>query len=109
MSINGLPLAGWDETSTWGVDGDTYYAQLTPNGVSDVDGPRVLIAPPRDLVREVSALAGAIAAVTNAPVEEVLAAMRRGVGPEDRPALGLLAPSVPVSTQPTWSEPFRSS
>ena len=93
MSINGLPLAGWEETSTWGVDGDTYYAQLTPNGFSDVDGPQILIAPPRDVVQEVSALASAIAAATDAPVDEVLAAMHRGVGPEDQPALDLQLPT----------------
>lgn len=41
MSIYAFHLQGWEELSTWGHDDDVYYAQLTRNGASDIDGPQV--------------------------------------------------------------------
>ncbi len=79
MSINALLLDGWDETSTWGVDNGTFYALLTRNGVSDVDGPQIWIAPPLHVIQDAPALARAIAATTGASADVVQRAMNSGL------------------------------
>lgn len=84
MSIRALLLDGWDETSTWGVDNDMFYAQLTPNGVSDDGGPQVLLAAPQYLIQNVHDLARAIAEATGVSVDDAAAAMRRGSDPQRR-------------------------
>lgn len=84
MSINALLLDGWDEASTWGTDEGRYYAQLTPNGVSDDDGPHVWITPPRYAVHDRADLAREISDATGASTDDVLLAMRRGANPDGR-------------------------
>lgn len=84
MSINALLLDGWDETSTWGTDQGTCYAQLSPNGVPDDDFPQVWITPPRYAVLDAADLAREIAAATGASIDDVVLAMRRGAGPDGR-------------------------
>lgn len=96
MTVNALLLDGWEETSTWGIDNGTFYAQLTPNGVSDVDGPQVWIIPPHFVVRDAQDLVRAIAEQTVASVDSVVAAMRRGAGPDDSEVLDRAAPPVPA-------------
>jgi hypothetical protein len=45
-SIYPLLLPGWEDLSTWGIDTDYFYAQLTHNGRSDDDGPDIWITSP---------------------------------------------------------------
>ena len=46
MSIYPFVLTGWEDASTWGDDNGWLYAQLTPNGVSDRNGPKFWITAP---------------------------------------------------------------
>ncbi|MCM3850177.1 hypothetical protein ND486_28700 [Pseudonocardia sp. DR1-2] len=78
MSIYAFLLDGWDDASTWGLDGDLYYAQLTPNGVDDVDGPQVWIGPPTYILGRMTELAHGIAAALDLPLDLVDDAMARG-------------------------------
>ncbi|WP_156819501.1 hypothetical protein [Pseudonocardia sp. HH130630-07] len=78
MSIYAFLLDGWDYASTWGLDGDHYYAQLTPNGVDDADGPQVWIGPPTHLVGTVTEMVHGIAAALDLPLDLVDEAMARG-------------------------------
>ncbi|WP_308817198.1 hypothetical protein [Pseudonocardia alni] len=78
MSAHGFLLDGWDDASTRGLDVDHYYAQLTPNGVDDSNGPQVWIAPAAYVIGSVTDLARTIAAVLDRSVEAVDQAMARG-------------------------------
>lgn len=84
MSINALLLNGWDEASTWGDDNGVLYAQLTPNGVADDDGPQVWITPSDYELVDAHDLACAIAETTRTSVDQVVWAMRRGRGTDHR-------------------------
>lgn len=79
MSIRAFLLDGWDHKSTWGLDGDSYYAQLTPNGVDDANGPQIWISPPKYIIGGATELLYTIAKLIDVPVEEVDQAMARGL------------------------------
>jgi hypothetical protein len=90
MSIYPLLLPGWEDLSTWGIDTDYFYAQLTRNGHSDDNGPDFAITPPNyPTCGTAHQLAAAISRVTGAEPATVLHAMAAGVDPQTRQALGL--------------------
>ncbi len=91
MSAHPFLLNGWDELSVWGLDGDHYYAQLTPNGIDDADGPRVWIAPPAYAIGRVAELVRIVAAGLDLPPAVVDQAMARGL------AMSRGEPVVPVT------------
>jgi hypothetical protein len=79
VSIHAFLLDGWDHTSIWGLDVDHYYAQLTPNGVDDSDGPQISISPPRYVISSATELLRHIAQLIEVPVDTVDEAMVRGM------------------------------
>lgn len=107
MSIYAFLLDGWDDASTWGLDADHYYAQLTPNGVDQADSPQVWIGPPTYLIRSATELVYTIAAVLDLPAEAIDEAMARGRSASRG------EPVVPVSicgaTQSPPADDFRTA
>jgi hypothetical protein len=90
MSIYPLLLPGWEDLSTWGIDADYFYAQLTRNGNSDNDGPDFAITPSNHpTCRAAHELGAAISWVTGVEPATVLHAMAAGVDPHTRRGLGL--------------------
>lgn len=79
MSVHAFLLDGWDNASIWGFDVDHYYAQLTPNGVDDSDGPQIWISPPRYVIGSVTELLRLIAHLIEVPADTVDEAMVRGL------------------------------
>lgn len=79
VSIYVFLLDGWDDASTWGLDGDHYYAQLTPNGVDEADGPQLWIAPPAYVISRVDELVRIVAAGLDLPPVVIDQAMARGL------------------------------
>ena len=82
MSIFPVALDGWDQLSTWGWDETQgcLYAQLTPNGESDDNGPKHWLTPPVLNTRDQAVLVAEIARRTGRTEQEVDAAL--GSGPE---------------------------
>ena len=79
MSIYPFVLTGWEDASTWGDDNGWLYAQLTPNGVSDRNGPKFWItAPHYPVVHTAPELAEVIARTTACAKPAVLHAMATG-------------------------------
>lgn len=79
MSIYPFVLTGWEDASTWGDDNGWLYAQLTPNGVSDRNGPKFWITPPHyPVVHTAPELAEVIARTTACAKPAVLHAMATG-------------------------------
>ncbi len=98
VSLYAFMLDGWEDVSTWGLDGHHYYAQLTPNGVDDADGPQVRIGPPTNVVAGVTELIHDISVAIDQPLDLVDEAMARGV------AMARGERVVPVT--PPWPAPL---
>ncbi|WP_308816664.1 hypothetical protein [Pseudonocardia alni] len=75
----GTPSSIGESGSIRGLDVDRYYAQLTPNGVDDADGPQIWIAPPTYVIGSVTDLVRTIAAALDLPPGVVDQAMAHGL------------------------------
>jgi hypothetical protein len=82
MSVYPLALPGWDELSTWGWDdaAQSWYAQLTPNGGDDSNGPQIWLAGVPTPYRTEVELMTAIIQSTGVQPTDALNAMRDNIG-----------------------------